>query len=67
MEMPVTLHGKYYGTKEAAQTLQRTEGRIRQMVRSKEIAAVRISTNVWLIPAKEVTRILKEREKQGVA
>lgn len=64
--MPVTLRGDYYGTKEAARELQRTEGRIRQMVRSEEIKAVCISPNVWLIPASEVRRILRSRRTGAV-
>ena len=59
--MPVALHGKYYGTAEAAKAIARTEGRIRQMVRSKDIEAVEVSKHVWLIPEKEIKRILKER------
>lgn len=61
MKMPVLLHGSYYGTKEAAAALKRTEGRIRQMVRSKDIDAVEISKHVWLIPEREIKRILKKR------
>ncbi len=61
MAVPVPLHGNYYGTREAAEALRRTEGRIRQMVRAKHIEAVAVSKHVWLIPEREIKRILKER------
>lgn len=62
--MPVKLSGEYYGTKEAAERLDRTEGRIRQMIRWEELEAIEISPRSWLIPAKEVDRVLKERERR---
>ena len=62
--MPVKLTGEYYGTKEAASALGLTEGRIRQMVRWGEVDAVEISPRSWLIPAREIQRVLKERDRR---
>lgn len=65
--MPVKLNGEYYGTAEAAEVLDRTISRVRQMIRAEEISAVEISKQVWLIPAREVRRILREREARRAA
>lgn len=61
--MPVKLNGVYYGTKDAAEQLGRTEGRIRQMIRGGEMQAVEISPRVWLVPEREIKRILNARQK----
>jgi hypothetical protein len=61
MDMPVRLNGVYYGTKDAADKIGRTEGRVRQMIRKNELAAVEISPRVWLVPEKELTRLLRVR------
>jgi hypothetical protein len=60
--MPVNLHGKYFGTEEAAAILERTPGRIQQMVRWGEMEAIAVSPKVWLIPEKEIKRVLRERK-----
>ncbi len=60
--MPVNLNGKYYGTEEASKVLGRTPGRVQQMVRWGEMEAVAVSPKVWLIPEKEIKRVLRERK-----
>lgn len=59
--MPVKLSGNYYSTKEAAQLLHRTIGRVCQMVRWGEMNAVQISPKQWLIHEKEINRLLRQR------
>ena len=61
--MPVRLNGDYYGTKGAATALERSEGRVRQMIRWGLLEAVEVSPRSWLIPKAEVSRVLKERGK----
>lgn len=65
--MPVKLAGEYYGTKEAAEAIGRTEGRVRQMIRSGELSAVEISERAWLVPAKEVQRVLRDRQRRSAS
>lgn len=67
MSVPVKLSGEYYGTREAAEKLDRTEGRIRQMIRWNELSAIEISPRSWLIPAEEVARILKARIRRDAS
>lgn len=54
--------GRYYGVKDAADTIGITVGRVRQMIRWGEMTAIRISDRVWLISEKEVDRVKKNRQ-----
>lgn len=63
MPVPVKLNGEYYGTREAAEVLGRTVSRVRQMIRWGELSAVEVSDRVWLIPKREIDRLLRQRAK----
>jgi excisionase family DNA binding protein len=51
----------YRSTQEAATALELTDGRIRQLIRAKEILAERLGDRAWAIPSSEVDRVRKLR------
>lgn len=53
--MPIEIKaGKYFSTTEAAEELDCSDGRIRQLISSNELEAIRIGERSFLIPAEAV-------------
>ena len=54
----------YLSSQEAGDELGLTDGRIRQMLLAGEIVGEKLGERVWAIPAKEVERVRRQREKR---
>lgn len=53
--MPIEIKaGKYFSTTEAAEELGYSDGRVRQLILSNELDAIRIGERSYLIPAEAV-------------
>lgn len=53
--MPIEIKaGKYFSTTEAAEELGYSDGRVRQLILSNELEAIRIGERSYLIPADAV-------------
>ena len=54
---------EFVGTSEAAKLLDLTDGRIRQLIRDKELPATKIAPRFWAIKLSEISRFKKKTQR----
>ena len=53
--------GEYFTTQAAAEALGRSDARVRQLIKSKELSPIQVGPRAYLIRAGEIRRILSRR------